>query len=467
MKTFKIDYYLIFVVIIIYSLYLPTYLNQYVLSGDDLFLILQAPSSLELFFGKLTNFTGQYRPLTHTLFAVYGWLLSYSDVFVKLVHFSLILLISVVWYSTLKLVVRPIESAFFTIATMISPILFYHVYAIASLNNLLIILFGITLLYINVYIDDQSTFFSSNKKKLFILLTSLLLVLSVLAKETFIPLVWLVIIINYRLLKLQQFIMSLALTGMLFLAYVYFRVSEYTVTSSEYSFVFNFEVVTQNVKLFGSWLLGYPTGWQYAAADPKTFITYVIPLLFIFLYGLTGYTLLSQKKLRKYLAHSAILLALALLPFLFLQRVLVFYLDFTWFVLLFMVVVAFKYSEHKRIKMFLLVGMLLCTVLQFYAYHPQWHKHSFVSHANITAKKLLKVASTHTNASEDTFANIDLICIKNHDKGYWATAHGRILILYKVTKSRIVSSLDDILPDECYEPSNSVILLENDGWEYK
>jgi len=190
-----------------------------------------------------------------------------------------------------------------------------------------------------------------------------------------------------------------------------------------------------NIKYFFAWLINYPYGWQMGMPLPKSPIylclvaIYVIFLLFMIIQ--------SFRVKKKKAFELTLVFFCSLLPFYFLNRVLVYYLNLPY--LFFLILLFLGLSEkHKKFPCLTLLkisprfsniisklGLIFFIVLNFYfsfTIKKQWLEFSFVA---VAEKKAQNFWFTLSNLSINQNLNLKKICLLfSRNDSLWAIANG-------------------------------------------
>jgi len=430
--------------------YLPA-LTNYQLSGDDLILITNAPTTLEAGVRKFTDFSNQYRPLTHILFGVYGALLPQTGLILAL-NFGLLVFVAILTYLNMKRLCDEKIAAALTVCTFLSPIFYYHFYSISSLNNILMLIFGLLLLLLVKLPKDKSIEWKNTHV---LIAATVLLVLSVMSKESFFVNAALYgLIIFQRTTRRQMGVLFGGLAAFIG-GYLFLRFSSYS-SAGEYSVRFSFATMIKSLLDVFAWVLGYPRGWQYGTPEPKSVLTLVTAAVTAASLAMTVIVAGPLKYWKKHLFFG-VLLGLSVAPFLIIERVLPFYFDITILVVVFWVLETTRHSS-TQLRKIVLILLGLSFVLQYLAYFSQWQKYSFVANANQAVTSYLGVLS------QENLQNYPQICIKNHTVGIWGTMDGLSAKYLLGYEGKIVSLPEDMIPEECKMTKS--LIIRNDGLEY-
>lgn len=416
------------------------------MSGDDLYLIDGAPHSMGELFALFTNFSRQYRPLTHSLFASYRLFLP-NTFMILLLDLVLMWGVASLFFINLKRLIGQPLAALLAVATMISPIFYYHFFAIASLNNILILIFLLSsLLLINFKPQPP------HSKK--IIIGGVLLFLAIFSKESFLVNALLFYLILWQNLKRRKLVVGISITSLIILVYLLLRFTLYQSTG-DYALGNSFtNAIGMSVDI-GSWLIGYPRGWQYGAPEPKTWLTYVTSLISLVSLGLIFAKPKQLIKTWKTQILFVITLGSSIAPFFIIDRALVFYVDVAILILIFWL--AYNHQDSNKKWLFFL-PVVLSLVVQFFIYYPQWHKYSFVANANTTVQNYRQALF------DNDFYQYEQICIINNTRGSWGTEDGEAARLLYGYKGKINSVKEDVIPIECKLPNT--LLLRNEMWEF-
>ncbi len=449
------------------GLILLGYYLQWSISGDDVYSILNR-TSLPEFARALTDFSGQYRPLTYLLFNLYAVLLPhYSAIF--MLHLLLVALIPVLtsflFRHHLPFMVRTLLS--FT--TVASAVMFYHFFAIASLANTLIII----VLLLQAILAEH--IWRVKKPRALIPVLSLVLVLiSMGIKETWIVQLPLVAALWWILARRHtQLFQKLRLAGagmvLVLAVYVLFRLTGYAVTDTDYSFVLSVGKLKENLLNLLPWTFLYPRGWQYGVPEAQPFFYKPMIGLYVLLIA-TAWGVLFWRKRVLALLYGAIAI-LAIGPFLFLMRLFPFYADLLHIVMILvcMSALAVLFQSELLRKMVLPrhipgeygIAAVLMIILGYHMYFalPQWTQYSFVGIANQMAKNY-----QNTLSGQDLSA-YQRICILNHRTAEWADAKGQFVYLFSGYTGPVISTEQEESPAECLQPGT--LTFYNLDREYK
>lgn len=440
----------VLVCLFLLAIYFPR-LRTYQLSGDDLILITYSPKTFSEGLARFTQISGQYRPLTHNLFALYRAMLPHTSLILA-TNFVLMSVVVSLTFLNMKRLCRPIWAAVITAALFLSPIFYYHFFSISALNNTLLLLFGLLLLGL-VSIPGAKNV-QLNRKVVLGSATALFL-LSMISKESF-----LVNGVLYGLILLQQTAkqqrwISLSALGVVVATYFIARFTLHDAVG-EYSVRFSVATAAKSLLDLLAWLVGYPRGWQYGAPEPKTFFTYLTTLVTLVSLGL-GVYLFRPLKLWRETFLGIVLLGASIVPFLIIERVLPFYFDTTLLIIVFLLVYGARHVQ-KNVSHFFYALLIFSFGLQFLCYSRQWHTYSFVANANAAVQSYLQTLREHN------YTNFDQVCIVNHTTGTWGTMQGESVTYLYEYQGKVISVAEDQIPEECRSPET--LVLRNDGLGY-
>lgn len=437
--------------------YMPK-LMSYQLSGDDLLLVDAAPRSLQDIFMKLSDFSYQYRPLTHTLFAVHRWLLPNTTA-IWTIHYILLFAVVFLLFKNLGRFLNPLPATILTTAVFLSPIFYYHFFSISALNNLLMSIWLLLSLLLLDFPQAKGLRLGSKQK---IMLGFLLLILSILTKESFLVNAFVFYVLMSQNMSSKTMPLGFLVTTLLIATYLFLHFFFYAAPQeSDYQLNASIQGLLHTSLDMFSWLIAYPRGWQYGAPEPKTFMTYLTTLITLLGLGSIMVPLAPVIKAWKSQLIFFVALGLSIAPFLVVDRALVFYLDISLFVLVFWFVYNHTYiHKHMRTQQNSIYGIfILSFVLQYATYHRQWHQYSFVANANEVMYNYERVLM------ENNYQAYDQICLINNSRGAWATKEGDAARMLFGFAGSIISTDENILPPACLQ--KNTLILENDGWQFK
>lgn len=449
--------YLYFLFIYLFSLMVllilhGRYLVSWQLFSDDLFVLSYAENLLARPLAFITDMSGQYRPIPYLIYALYLSVVTHAHL-LYFINLSLFALAPALFMRLIKSLSAGQSKALpfvFILPYLLSPIFFYPVYNLSSLSGTLMLVIFTYLLSLLL-----KPGLSSAKPLIFALV---LVCVSVFIKESCLVaglLFGLILIKNRRSLKANFIITAFCVLAAVFGLYGSLRLTSYSSPDNNYRYSLNLSTLASNVLHFSAWLNDYPKGWQYGTPVTPRAISLPLSLIQVFVWlTLIIFAAKSSKTKFQYLVSA---LLITMLPYLFLNRVLVFYLDQTYTILLLLAVLGWL-ELRRRFRgwaYIILTVFVAGSVIKAYVFLPQWHQYSFVGVAQHIAQNYLNVLKQ--NRSE-TFPQI---CIVEHREGTWATEYGRLA--YRLYQVPVVSSADSRRPQECL---SSALFLKNDGRNY-
>ncbi len=425
-------------------------LLSFTLSGDDLYALELVPKNIGEIITNFTNVSGQYRPITYLLLSIIKIFLPHVT-FIFFEKLALFTLVPTLLYFIIKQISTSKISLFLTISTLFSPIFYYHFFTVSSFGNILILI--IELLLFSMVLS------SPHKKSIVKVCAALLLYfLSFFIKESFFVCGFLCTLILFQNLKRKDALCFTAIIIIISTAYLFFRLILYHSADPNYMYVFSLLKLKENVILITAWIFNYPKGWQYGAPNPKTMFTFGVSIITLLAYIISSINIFKLDKKVFFIYCSLLFLSIA--PFLFLNRILVFYFDTTLLILIF----AFGYSlqslfcEHeigsKYQKLFII---LVIYVSNYFVILPQWLHYSFVANANEAARNYISAVRTNITSRDSR------ICIINHTKGVWATENGNVINFVQKKHIDVVSAANSSIPLLC---QNNSLILSNDDRRY-
>jgi hypothetical protein len=340
------------------------------------------------------------------------------------------------------------ESYILAFATIISPIFYYHIFAISSLNNSLMLLVSLSLIALINFSEKKR---SESIFKIYV--GFLLFLCSILIKETFLINLFLFIIIVWQNAR-KRFLLWSVPAIILSMAYIAVHVLFFSSVDPNYSLTITFSKFIENILLIGSWLLAFPRGWQYGAPEPRNIFTLLVTLGMCFSFISSFITIF--RKSRPVFFVSIVAIFFSIISFLFLNRILVYYLDSAFILIVILVAFATR-KMSKQLAKIVIIAFCASSLLHHIVVYQQWQKYSFVSRANMTAKNYIRVIE------QLDLSQYQNLCILNHTEGKWATQDGNLAHYITRSTINIISIPGKVAPREC--ATNSVILL-NDGVNY-
>lgn len=439
---------------ILYFLYSP-YLLKWTINGDELYGLTAVKNySIKLLFENFIKIgAGHYQPLIAPLILLLSFFLP-SFQLIHLVNLIIFTFIPLLVFININLFFPVIISLLLTIAFTLSPFFYYHLFAISAIANTFMLITNLLMIYI--LIKEYKSRSDNNK----IFLASIIFIISVFIKETF--------IVNFFILSLVIFIAKkksliktlknlIPISVFVFL-YFFIRLRSFGPGDPNYTFILTFNKLKENLLLIIPWLLSYPRGWQYGVPLSKPFFINFV----IFINFMAVFFLYLNLILKKFIVFVIVLVAflITLLPYLFLNRILVHHID-NAYLIFFMGIIFSLYLLSKQRKGLakLIIGLFFFINFLLFSFTlPQWTKYSFVAVSNETAQNYI-------NILKKTDANsYDRICIVNHDKGSWPTEDGKLAEFIIKKPISIFSTKTQEIPIICKK--NSSLILKNDDRNY-
>lgn len=434
---------------ILYFLYSP-YLLRWTINGDELYVLTAVKNhSINLLIKNFTEIgSGHYQPLMPFFALLFSYFLP-SFQLVHIVNLVIFTFIPLLAFININLFFPVVVSLLLTIAFTLSPFFYYHIFAISGIANTLTLITNLLMIYILI-----------KKFKNKVLPASIIFIISVFIKETF--------IVNYFILGLIIFVAQkksliktlknlIPISVFVFL-YFFIRLRSFGPGDPDYAFILTFNKLKENLLLMIPWLLNYPRGWQYGVPLPKPFFINLI----IFINLIAVFFLYLNLILKKFVVFVIVLVAflITLLPYLFLNRILVHHID-NAYLIFFTGIIFSLYLLNKQRKSLakLIIGLLFFSNVFLFSFSlPQWTKYSFVAVSNETAQNYINILKkTDTNS-------YDRICIVNHDKGSWPTEDGKLAEFIIKKPILIFSTKTQKIPIIC--KNNRSLILKNDDRNY-
>ena len=419
---------------------------SFFIGGDDFWNYLTVPKTCQELARLFVSFQ-QYRPLPKALYKIYTLLPPHPPLF----HIFPLLFQTVngFLFFVLSQVVFGLQrwlAFLITLFWLASHVNFYLAFAPAAMaDHLFIFFFLLSLLAFHRFLNQrrQAFFWISwaafwgalfSKETLIVLpivLTGLWLVSKKRPYPTFLLAFWLPTVAFYLL-----------------------KLAFYKPTDSNYTYHLSPSLLVTNLKHFVLWFLNYKHGWQMGMPLPVSPFYYGA----VAVYGLlvtTAAVFLFKKEPKLFFFLLTWGLA-GLLPFYFLNRVLVFYLDVSLFALL-LVLGVFLEKVDKAKRFSLAIVLFLLSFYFSYTIKNQWVKFSFVARGNQIAKKFYEqVVKPYDWQSHDTLCLVDL-----SPNAAWATAKGEeINILGKEKGVKVVVAPKENLSSACFR-KRAVVLNPN------
>ena len=293
------------------------------------------------------------------------------------------------------------------------------------------------------------------------LYTSILLfILSIFIKETFLINLYLVSLTTYIRFKknLKKSLKIIIPLVVIVLVFFYFRSKSLGSNNIYYKYVISVYKLKETFSLFIPWLFNYPVGWQYGVGLPISIFYKLAIFINIIIISLVYLYLLIKKPLIFMIVGVGI--AITLLPYLFLSRILVFHFDQTY--LIFFLGTAYSLSLIRKSKITLsslaVVVILFIQVITIFTVLPQWTRYSFVGESNEIANNFIQ---SLTKAKIGSYRRL---CIINHFKGSWPTGDGVLASYISPRPLQIFSTSSSSIPTDCL--SDKSLILKNEDKEY-
>lgn len=424
---------------------------KWTINGDELYGLTAVKNySIKLIFENFVKIgSGHYQPLIAPFMLIFSFFIPNFQL-IHLVNLIIFTFIPFLIFFNINLFFPVIISLLLTIAFTLSPFFYYHIFAISGIANTLMLITNLLMIYILI-----------KKFKNKILLATIIFIISIFIKETF--------IVNFFILSLIIFIKekksliktfrSLIPIGTFVFLYFFVRLKSFGPGGDpNYSFVLTLGKLKEDLLLIIPWLLNYPRGWQYGVPLPKPFFINLI----IFINLMAVFFLYLNLILKKFVVFVIVLVAflITLLPYLFLNRILVHHIDNTYFVFFTGVVFSLYllYKQKKGLAITILVFIFINSLVFFSFTLPQWTKYSFVAVSNETALNYIDVLK------KNDINSYERICIINHDKGSWPTEEGKLAEFIINKPISIFSTKTQKIPAVCKK--NSSLILKNNDRNY-
>jgi hypothetical protein len=438
---------LFFFLLLIFS----KYLLNWTINGDELYTLSAVKNyPIKLIFENFIKIgSGHYQPLITPVAIFLSYFLP-SFQLVHLVNFAVFTFIPLLVFLNINLFFPVIISLLLTTVFILSSFFYYHIFAISGIANTLMLITNLLMIYILL---------KKFKNKIF--LASIIFIISVFIKETFIVNFFILTLIIFTDQKksLIKTLKNLAPIGIFVFLYFFVRLRSFGPDSDpNYAFVLTLSKSKENLLLIVPWLFNYPRGWQYGVPLPKPLIiSFAILINFVAIIFL--YLNLFLKKIVGLIIIIAALL-ITLLPYLFLNRILVHHIDNTYLVFFTGIIFSLYllYKQKKGLAKLLICLLFVSNLILFSFTLPQWTKYSFVGVSNETAQNYINILNKSRAESYDR------ICIINHDKGSWPTADGKLAEFIIKKPIAIVSTKSQKVSATC--KNNKTLILKNDERNY-
>lgn len=428
----------IFILILLINYFLwGKYLLGMVLNGDDVIVLFEAQKYLSGFWSNLFAFSGQYRPLGRMFFGLYlPFKFSFQEIY--FVHLLIFSTIQFLFYLVARQKLNIRYSLFLSLFIFFNPIFYYHIFAVASDMNLQMI--GLLLV---------SVLLIQHKKYLWILPV---FICAILIKETFIMLIPLVLFAIWKLdiRNRTKFLIAGAILAIT-TSYLVIRFTSYKVTDESYRFIYTMAKAKENIGNIVAWLINHPRGWEFGIYGFRNIYNYVLDGVLLALWAVGLY--ISFKNNKHWLIVLAGVLIFSLLPFVFLNRTLFFYMDAPFVVLGLLLIPVMQNKWAPVTAVILLVTILISHTLYF----SRWINYSFVGNSNLIAKNFI------STISKDTITPGNDLCIINHSLGSWPTQNGNLIYFIKKDFTGKIFSINDDDPSLCGAKS---VIFRNEGADY-
>lgn len=412
------------------------HLSVFVLNGDDVCMLADLKQMYASFFDRILNFSGQYRPLGRLFYFIYEPVKNSFNL-IYLLHLTYFTFVQFLFFLVASKTIKKVPAILASIFIFANPAYYYHIFTIASDINLLIL----ALLLIIVLLIKE-------KKYLFTLIPFFT---AIFIKETFIVLLPLVFFSIYssktkKNHKLFLYGLITLITG----AYLYLRFSDYVPTEDAYTYVYTLQKAKSNIGDIIAWIISHPRGLEFYFYGFRNPLNYVVDLFYLLLWSIGIYSCFKFSK--KWFVTLFLTLLASVAPFVFLNRILLFYIDLPIIILSLMFLNFVKIRPKTTL---LLLGS--ATIMTTALYTKKWIDYSFVGNANRIAKNYISTLKSINIKSNDD------LCIINHSLGYWPTSKGRLVYFaFPKYKGEVIS-----FPTETYDDCDDAILLENVGGEYR
>jgi hypothetical protein len=238
------------------------------------------------------------------------------------------------------------------------------------------------------------------------------------------------------------------------------KFSVYNPTDSSYQYVLSGEKVAENTINFSTWVFNYPHGWQMGMPLPTTLIYKFLVVLNFFVFVLSFVYIVFKKNHN--LLFACLWIIAGLIPFFFLNRVLVYYLNVSLFGFITVVVLGLQ-SVSKQSRLIASTVLLFIISSEIYMSHTiknQWLEYSFVANAEETAKNFNFQVIQSTD-----WTTINQLCMYNlNGDANWAINAGNMARLYTTKDFLIHTSPGKSIQPACFQPET--LLIENDARKF-
>ena len=430
------------------------YLKDWTLNGDELIVLeVGRNDSVKDFLKRfIYNGPGHYSPLIFALWKLYALLPSHFAL-IHLVNLALFALAPFLLLISLELLLPTILSILLTCILILSPIYYYHVYVISAHANTLSLVIFFLMFYLLLKTRKKP-------KAKYLYISLIFFLLSFFVRETFlINFFILLITANFYFKKnVKKTLLLIIPLGVIVLIFFYLRSKTLSQNNIYYSYIFNFYKLKDTVLFFTPWLFNYPAGWQYGVSQPPPFYYLFLVLSNIFItLGIYLYLYLKKPVVLFLILAGGVI---TLLPYFFLSRILVFYLDLTYPIWLLGIAYTLSLLRKRYARLTVITVIFIFFIQIFTAAWviPQWVKHSFAGESNEIAKNFIKALQS---AKIDNYQSL---CITNHVKGRWPTYEGKLAKYFAGHNLDVISTPGQEVPDICLKRDS--LILKNEGNTY-
>lgn len=359
------------------------------IAGDDVEHYLHAPRSI-ISIIELFSDVVHFRPVPKIFFTLYTLVPFNLPIF----HGVSLLLLSFATYLFYIFLIKyvKIEKLIAFIAGLVfmtSHVMFYLVYTLSGIGDILFIIF---------FWGSVLCFYSFVKKseiKNFVL-SLVFFLLAMLTKEIFISILILISFIalaNFKKRYLKYLLAFWVPTVLFFIM----KFLVYDISDPVYGYTFDLKLLIENIIHFSLWTINYRHGWQMGMPYPETTMFFILVILNCILILLSVTFILKKNK---NMAGFFVIWAFAgLLPFYFLNRVLVYYLDISLMALISLVAFSLQNISivNRKARYLLLILWFLLSLFISNEIKGQWLKNSFVANSIETA----------TNFNDQVYESVD------------------------------------------------------------
>jgi len=418
---------------------------NYFPGGDDVANYLAIPRSIPDLIRFYTDLQ-QYRPLSRTFFIIYHWL-PWNLPLLHLPSFLFHTVNTFLFFYFLSQILKISKKVAFiaAFAWAISHINFITVYTLAGISEqIFFLIFWLSL--INFY---QKRFF----------LAFLFFLLSIFTKEIFLTipvLITAIVILDKKYRKYSKKLIYFWLPTIIF--YI-LKIAIYKQNTPGYSYTFSLSLLLENIKHTILWLANYHHGWQMGMPLPTNKLFPLAVILNTCIIGVSFIYLFLKK--RSLFILLLIWGSVSLIPFYFLNRILVHHIDITNFIV-FIAVAVFLDNLNKDKKNFFLVVYIAIQIFLSLTIRNQWLNYSFSSVAAEVARNFYNQIVIKNN-----WKNYDQLCLINFysDSVDWATQNGQELNMFAKKSIKIIINSKSNIPIECLD--NKTLIVSQDSRSFK